>query len=162
MLLWKPGIYRWGTNRSVRRSEHRAAIQIVNVLPTGNKLSQQVVAEWLPQGAGCQVATLPHPHESVNPINCTPVQNKQLKLIHVEPKQKRPLQASQTRAFASPTNGFCTADATMFSPKWLFLRVSKEYTTLANYEFAYVRNLQCMTKPSLILQSRPIHRTTRD
>ena len=80
----------------------------------------------------------------------------------LNPSNKRPLQASQTRAFASPTNGFCTADATMFSPKWLFLRVSKEYTTLANYEFAYVRNLQCMTKPSLILQSRPIHRTTRD
>jgi hypothetical protein len=84
----------------VRRSEHRAAIQIVNVLPTGNKLSQQVVAEWLPQGAGCQVATLPHPRKSVNPSNKTPVQNKQLKLIHVEPNQKK--------AFAGLTNaGLC-------------------------------------------------------
>ena len=37
----------------LRHFEHRAAVQIVIVLPRGNKLSQQVVAEWLPQGAGC-------------------------------------------------------------------------------------------------------------
>ena len=64
----------------------------------------------------------PNPQEPGNSIVKAPVQNKHLNLKRVELNTKtRPLQASQLWGFAGPTECFCTADATMFSPKWLLL-----------------------------------------